>query len=133
MDIIQLLPILAACTSTAAVLFSAFQILEKYKSEKKQVRKLNTELIKHLTEIERLRVMEIRNNLVHGENVDNAELENIRKVLVDIMQELHDDEMQHINLALNQNSDAGKIRYTDKILTMPELTLKQGNTIESSS
>ncbi|OCH19088.1 hypothetical protein [Aliivibrio logei] len=124
MDVIQLLPILGSLTSAIAVLISYLNLRQKTKSEKEQIEKLKSELDRKLSELDKKNFAKLRNSIVHGGNVDKDELENTRKIIVSIIQELHDKELEQLNSALTQSSKDGKMRYTDKLITMTTLKSK---------
>ncbi|MDC5805213.1 hypothetical protein OPW36_18465 [Vibrio europaeus] len=132
MEVVQVLPILATVFSGVAVLVSYLNVTNAQKSEIAQIEKLNLELSKRLTELEKVELVKLRNEIVHHRDVNELELERARKLLVSIIQELHDSELEGIDSRLNQSSPVGKIRYTDKVISLTDFQLDKHNKLLKS-
>ncbi|ENP8453064.1 hypothetical protein [Vibrio parahaemolyticus] len=125
MELVQLMPILGSVLSGVAVLVSYLNLSEATKAESEQIKKLNAELAKRLTDVEKMKLIHMRNSLVHGLDVDDKELEQARKLLISIIQDLHDSDLERVSSRLNQSSEVGKIRYTDKVISLTDLEAKE--------
>ncbi|MEZ8687662.1 hypothetical protein BCU24_01230 [Vibrio cyclitrophicus] len=117
MDIIQLLPVFGAVSSVIALYMSATKLKSKTEAEKKLIDTIEKNYRSKLSSSDLNEIVHIRNNLVHGKEVNRESVERAYKMITLFLQDLDKEDIELLKEGLNQNSYKGKLRYTDKIIS----------------
>ena len=113
---LELLPAIAALTSSLAAAYSAYKLKNKVEAERHFVSQLSDSK-KNLDEEQMQSLINIRNKLAHNIEIKENEISKVTEVLEQYVQMLKEEDKKYINEAILQESIKGRLRYADKIIS----------------